>query len=157
MKSSHRKGRWPVWVLSFPVALILLALAPWVASWLPSCPLREKTGLLCPGCGGTRAALAVREGNWVGAIRHNVLLVSAMTFGIAWASLCAARVRFPNVLWLQRFQVRLPMLWYFLAGVLLFWVLRNLPGMEKLRPLPTSTGTIEGNDKLTVGNGKQGV
>jgi hypothetical protein len=44
------------------VALVALSpLAPRLASGLPACPLKSWTGWPCPGCGTTRAALALAE------------------------------------------------------------------------------------------------
>lgn len=44
------------------VALVALSpLAPRVAAGLPACPLKVWVGWPCPGCGTTRAALALAE------------------------------------------------------------------------------------------------
>jgi hypothetical protein len=67
-----------------PLALVLAAgslsaavLAPWAplfARLLPACPLHAWTGLPCPGCGATRAALALTRGDLAGALAHNPLV-----------------------------------------------------------------------------------
>ena len=47
---------------SVALALILLSpFAPRFASGLWSCPFKQLTGVPCPGCGATRAALALAE------------------------------------------------------------------------------------------------
>jgi hypothetical protein len=40
----------------------------------PGCPLRELTGLDCPGCGGTRALHALTHGDIGTALDHNVVI-----------------------------------------------------------------------------------
>lgn len=39
------------------LALLLAPFGPWLASLLWACPLKELTGIPCPSCGTTRAAL----------------------------------------------------------------------------------------------------
>ena len=48
-----------------------------VASGLYSCPFHAATGLYCPGCGMTRATLALVSGNVQLAVHQNILLVIA--------------------------------------------------------------------------------
>lgn len=40
----------------------------------PQCPLREVTGLDCPGCGGLRATHSILHGDVLGAFDHNVVV-----------------------------------------------------------------------------------
>lgn len=53
------------------VALCLLAIAPLgshFTRYLFSCPFRGLTGIPCPGCGTTRAALALAQFDFLGAL-----------------------------------------------------------------------------------------
>ncbi len=64
------------------VALALLLLVPFVpalATGLPPCFFRRLTGVPCPTCGGTRAALALAHGDLAGALAANPLV----TLGLA--------------------------------------------------------------------------
>ena len=36
-----------------------------IISWYPECDFFSKTGLYCPGCGGTRAVKSLLRGDWV--------------------------------------------------------------------------------------------
>ncbi|PTW91242.1 uncharacterized protein DUF2752 [Microbacteriaceae bacterium MWH-Ta3] len=67
------------------------------------CPIHATTGLLCPGCGGQRAAVALVRGDIAGAIRLNATLFVApplMVLGewsqrhgprwLVWATIAAA-------------------------------------------------------------------
>jgi hypothetical protein len=56
-------------------ALVFLPL-----EWLPKCPIHSLTGLLCPGCGSQRAAIALLDGDLKTAISLNSLLMSTPLF-----------------------------------------------------------------------------
>jgi hypothetical protein len=47
---------------------------------LPRCPFRALTGLLCPGCGGTRMAYDLMHGHLATAWHDNALLLVATPF-----------------------------------------------------------------------------
>ncbi len=97
---------------------------PLAAAYL-GCPSRTWFGVLCPLCGGTRAARAVVTGD-VGAVwRLNLVLPVLLALG-AWAYLAAAtrgwrRGRVPPVPRTRGFWLPLGML------TALYGVLRNLP------------------------------
>lgn len=103
------------------IALALFLFDP-ATSWIfPPCLFRSATGLLCPGCGATRAARALLHGELLAALRLNALAVVglpvAAAFG-AWASLrsrSGSPVRVPPLL-----------LGLLAAAVLAFTVARNL-------------------------------
>lgn len=99
-------------------------------SW-GACPFLAVTGHFCPGCGMLRAVHAILHGDVVGAAGFNPLLfVVAPVLTLLWAASTRrawlgvpSRVAFPR--------------WRLVAvGVLLglFWVMRNLPGLEFLAP-----------------------
>jgi hypothetical protein len=54
---------------------------PAVTSFYPSCPLRALTGLLCPLCGGLRAAHALLHGHVLEAVALNPFLFAAGVAG----------------------------------------------------------------------------
>ncbi len=56
------------------VVLLLRSIDSVDASWFPRCPLADWTGLLCPGCGSTRALHALANGNFAAALAFNPLL-----------------------------------------------------------------------------------
>ncbi len=76
-------------LLVFPFGLMaLLGLAlvrfqPDLVLRLAHCPLRDMTGVPCPTCGGTHAAVALAEGRWADALAANPLVaVSLVVFGL---------------------------------------------------------------------------
>ena len=84
------------------------------APWLPECPLHKWTGLLCFGCGGTRAAQALLHGDWAASLRCNALLLPFAAWLLA---LCLIR----------RTSVFNATLYTGLAVLAAFMLLRNIP------------------------------
>ncbi len=91
----------------------------------PHCLFYQTTGLLCPGCGGLRAAHQLLHGHWLAALRFNALLVVGLPFLIAlglqwgWRASRGKPLRIPAR----------PLWWWMLLVVLaVFGVWRNWPG-----------------------------
>ena len=137
MSPPRVKGKWPCWVLLIPLSIMLLAMAPWLSERMPSCLFHEKTGLFCAGCGATRSALALSNGDWFGAMRNNFLFVSALGLSGVWILASAVSEKFPEVKILRvfRFRFRLWFLWWILGMLVTFTLLRNIPAMDFLQPL----------------------
>lgn len=94
--------------------------------FLPPCLFHQLTGWHCPGCGSTRAVLALMEGDPVRAVRNNLLLAATLPV-LGWWAIQRLRGRpLPRPGWW------LPAL----AGVVIaaYWVLRNLPAFAWLAP-----------------------
>ena len=116
-------GRWLALSTLVLVALVVLVLSlvnPFAAdSWLPPCLFHALTGLYCPGCGTTRALHALLHGDPLQALRMNSLAVIAVPL----LPLLYWQQRRPQIRWLA--QVTDARFW--LASVLAFAILRNLP------------------------------
>lgn len=107
-------------------------LKPGHSPFLPGCLFYRFTGFLCPGCGTTRALYLLLHGQPLAALHENALAVfllpvlihdiAAMIIG-KWRPL-AARLSGKQI-------------WIFLAVVVLFAVVRNLPLtiFDCLRPI----------------------
>jgi len=54
---------------------------PWLAPIVPGCPFHALTGVPCPGCGTTRAVLALARGDVTGAFGWNPLAAAALLLG----------------------------------------------------------------------------
>src|SRR5687768_13125243 len=108
------------------VGVVLLASIPSVAGvkWLPPCVFHELTGLHCPGCGSTRALHAIAHGDLLRALGCNIMLVAIVALLPAWPLL---RHKLRPVT-----QMRLA--WGAAAFVIVFFVIRNLPGLAILAP-----------------------
>jgi hypothetical protein len=104
---------------------------PNVAGHFPTCPFLAITGWYCPGCGALRAVHALAHGDLSTALARNPFAVVAAGYlAVAW------------VLWLHRTVTGRPRRWLappgvlysVLGAILMFWVLRNVPGWTWLSP-----------------------
>ena len=97
---------------------------PGTAGFYPPCPIHQFTGLLCPGCGGTRALSALAHGHVLEALRWNALTTLLLPAALLWSA---------YVFWQSWRGHPLPwtpppaVSYALLAAAVLFTVLRNLP------------------------------
>lgn len=70
-----------VLVLGALSALALVPFLPLLAPLVPGCPFHALTGVPCPGCGTTRAALALARGDVPAAFGWNPLAAAAFLIG----------------------------------------------------------------------------
>ena len=95
--------------------------------------LLDATGHWCPGCGGLRAVNDLTRLDVAGAISSNAVAVALVAlvgaWWLAWAWSALTRRTLPWDRWITPAR-----LWAGLAVVLVFSVLRNLPGFEALGP-----------------------
>lgn len=112
-------------------AAYVSAVDPNVAGHYPTCPFLALTGWYCPGCGALRAVHALARGDLSTALARNPLAVVAAGYlVVTW------------VLWLDRTARGRPRRWLappwvlygVLGAILMFWVLRNVPGWTWLSP-----------------------
>lgn len=97
------------------------------------CVFHSLTGLYCSGCGGTRATLALLEGDLPLAVRQNPWIVIVV---FPWLVLLAGSMALPRSVRLARaarFSTR-----FAAYTAVAFLVVRNvpLPSFEWMRPLP---------------------
>jgi hypothetical protein len=112
------------------VTTYLAAVDPNHPGHYPTCPFKWLTGYSCPGCGSLRAVHDLATGQVGAAFHRNPLAVLAVPFvAAAWLSWArrrrTGRGRRVAPAWL---------IWTLLAAVILFWLLRNLPGFGWLGP-----------------------
>jgi len=122
-----------LWIVVSSVSLIACAailyfLNPAQFGIYPTCMFYKTTGLLCPGCGTLRAMHQLLHGHIEAAFHFNALFVSALPF-VAWGCVRAARERAANKpAWTW---VRPAWLWLGLVALVLFAIVRNLPGASR--------------------------
>jgi hypothetical protein len=71
---------------------LLLRFPPEHYGFYPVCPIYAWTGLLCPGCGGTRALAALLHGNVAEAWRLNALVVGLLPLALGYGAVLGWRV-----------------------------------------------------------------
>jgi hypothetical protein len=79
-----------LWGASALGFLFLSPVAPALAAGLPSCFVKQWTGIPCPTCGGTRAALALVRFDVLGALRWNPLVAAGVALLAAGGLLAGA-------------------------------------------------------------------
>jgi hypothetical protein len=97
---------------------------------LPACPWHALTGLDCPGCGSTRAGMALLRGDVGTALSHNVVFVLGVLplLVAGWIAWARAAVR-ERPLSFSLSPRAVPIL---VVALLAFAVVRNLPGVPFL-------------------------
>ncbi|MGJ7442666.1 DUF2752 domain-containing protein [Aquipuribacter sp. MA13-6] len=122
--------------LAASVALAGLALLnqvdPNEAGHYPSCPFLALSGLFCPGCGSMRMLHHLTDGDVVEAFWMNplgfVLLPALLAYWGQWTYRVATGSP-------RGTPLAAGVVWAFLAVVVAYWVLRNLPALAFLAPL----------------------
>ena len=96
-----------------------------------SCMIHDATGLYCPGCGTTRAALALIDLNPLRALRNNAVFT---VFLVVWIVISVlAFIGKPKMVRTLKFNMTMFLITVFCY--MLLFVLRNLHGFEFLQPL----------------------
>ena len=72
-------------------ATILTRFPPTQYTFYPRCPVHAYLGILCPGCGATRALAALLHGQMAEAWHWNALFVTLLPFLLAFGTVCLYR------------------------------------------------------------------
>lgn len=105
--------------------VVVALIPPTPTSFYPKCLSYQVTGTHCPGCGTTRALHALLNGQLTQAVSYNLFALIALPYVLfstcrsawywAWGEHARSIVFPPKVMW------------SFVAFVILFWILRNVP------------------------------
>lgn len=115
-----------LWIgLALLAAFILYRYDPATSGIYPSCPFHAATGLLCPGCGSTRALHSLLHGHLLTSVRLSpLLLVVGPILGYALISSAVLLVRGRGLPQLTINRLGGGLIVGFLVAL---WVVRNLP------------------------------
>ncbi len=102
---------------------------PTTAGFFPICALHALTGLDCPGCGGLRAVHQLSHGNIAAAWHFNPLFVALLPIALwlgfrEWVRVVTGRQ-------LPGFVTRPIMGWVLIGVMVVFGIVRNIPGFPK--------------------------
>jgi hypothetical protein len=125
-----RRIAWAVFVGLSAMFVVSMVWRPVDEPQFILCPFRSLTGLLCPGCGMTRAFCALGHGELMRAIHFNALSpLLYLSFAIVWVGAAATVFDFPRirnaVMQLRPSPVFSVVI---LAAVLAWWVARLIGG-----------------------------
>ena len=135
-RAQHLLGRTvlgPVLVAGAAVAMLglLQVVDPTEPGHLPTCPFLALTGWFCPGCGSLRMLHHLGEADLVGAAAMNplglLMVLALLAYWLAWTRrVLTGRPRGA--------PLHGSVVWLFLVVVVVYAVLRNLPGLGLLAP-----------------------
>jgi hypothetical protein len=115
------------------IALIFMAAATQlmlVGSGLPGwpCPLLQTTGYPCPGCGLSRAAMALLRGEWKTSLTLHAFapLLLAVLVLLGLASLLPQPHRQKLICAVEKFEMQTGLSVLLSAGLIAYWVIRLL-------------------------------
>lgn len=95
---------------------------------MPRSPFLSLTGYYCPGCGSTRAAFSLLEGNWRGAIGYNPIWILAIPLLIYLVYVQIRVLIAPASVPIKGHTYAPPwLLWGFITILFLYWIARNIP------------------------------
>ncbi|RPD94476.1 DUF2752 domain-containing protein [Aureibaculum marinum] len=112
-------------LLSGVIALFYFIVFPNEIGFILRCPLYDTTGVYCPGCGSQRAIHNLVHGNFLAALKQNIMLILGVLallyhYGIVLSN-SIFKTNFKSILNNKK------VLLIALAILLLFWILRNIP------------------------------
>ena len=103
----------------------LIFFPPTRFAFYPQCPIHEYLGLLCPGCGATRALAALLRGHLAEALHQNALFVLLLPFALLAAARTYLRAARPGEFRWPRIPT--PALAVTLLAAAVFTIARNVP------------------------------
>jgi hypothetical protein len=127
-------ARAPLAVAASTIAVLVYD--PFVDHGRLGCPFHEMTGLLCPGCGSTRAWWLLAHGDVLGGMRHNLLFLPAVVWLVVdWVATTWPARTTSLPAWLRSPTAIPPGALRALAVlVVAFTVLRNVPAFAWMAP-----------------------
>lgn len=119
--------KWSIVIILLTILAILYkAYNPNENMYFPKCPLRELTGLKCPGCGSQRAIHYLLNFDILNAIRENVILVLSIPYVLTGLAFDTLKKPNEKILKWRKLLFGEKAIFLILAIIIVFWTLRNL-------------------------------
>jgi hypothetical protein len=127
---TERRMGWVVFVCLSVMFILTMVVRPPDEPAFILCPFRAVTGLLCPGCGMTRAFCALGHGEFRRALHFNALSpLLYLSLIVVWIGAAASAFNFPKVrTTVMRFRPNATISVGILALVLVWWIARLVGG-----------------------------
>ena len=121
---SLMQSRWIIVVLVALTAVQLILSAAATIAW--QCPLKSTLGVICPGCGLTRALVLLAKGHWKAAIDLHAFAPVFFSVGIflAIGSILPAGPQQKIAVRIAAFERRTGFVALIIVRVLIYWILR---------------------------------
>ncbi|MDB9712729.1 DUF2752 domain-containing protein [Flavobacteriaceae bacterium] len=121
-------------VLKWSVIIILLGILailyktynPIDYIYFPKCPIRELTGLECPGCGSQRAVHHLLNFDIFNAIKENVILVVSIPYILTGLVFDSLKKPNKSILKVRKILFGTIAIYVVLTIIIAFWILRNI-------------------------------
>jgi hypothetical protein len=105
-------------------AAVLFTFDPAQYGFYPVCAFHRTTGLLCPGCGASRAAHQLLHGDLIAAMHFNAFFVCSLPL-LGWLAVRFAVLKLRNQP--ATINIQPVWLWSILVLLIVFGIARNLP------------------------------
>ena len=112
-------------VVGIFVVVLYFLIDPNEVDFLPKCPLYAVTGLYCPGCGSQRATHALLHFDLLGMLRQNLFYVLGLIIIGYHILITVLNKLLSKKYYNYLYHPYTPK--FILAGILIFWGLRNIP------------------------------
>ena len=128
-----------LWPLLLPIASIgltvfFLTLTRWLGGFGITCGILNLTGFYCPGCGGTRCAIALSHGHISQAWGYNALLSTGAVLFTLISLYLIIRITLLGKTTLKTPNIHPYWIWFGVMSTVLFSILRNTNTFSWLAP-----------------------
>ena len=110
------------------IAIVLNIL--YIFIFQPACPWKKNFNIECAGCGLTRMFISLYKLDIYQAFRYNPLMFCLLVIFIIYG----LYILICKIIHKKYYKIKEREMWIILVLVILFMILRNIPGLEYLKP-----------------------
>ena len=120
------QSRWIIVLLAAVISALVALTAMGITVW--QCPVRSTLGVLCPGCGLTRAMVLLIQGHWHASLHTHafapIFLMGVMVLTII--SITPKKFQKKATRWTTEFEKRTGVVAVLMMAMLTYWIFRIL-------------------------------